>query len=421
MINRDKTTNQRKLVVQGIYKLYVFLLVICIPAEPLFSFYVRWLLLFIGLFIVIVIEKSIFITSYLKFQICFTIMLVISLLYSPEGAKGMNIIMSNTRALLQSYIIVLLTLLIKDTTENRIRIVLNSYTFGTVMIILYTLFVEREYIFGSGGYWRMGKIVFENHDTFMVLSYSIIISILWSGFNLLEKKEHKKINLILTMFLLLSAVLSGTKKTLITVIMGVMVYLVIKNRNRAWKLLIGLIIGCILIILGYRLIIHNDFLYSYIGHRIQNYLFSIRGLEEGTESTTTRALMRSYGLKLFFKSPIIGNGVSSFRWYFFNYTGKFLYSHCNYIELLCNHGFIGFVFYYAYCLWLTHKSFKLYYLKSKSIYLFFTIFLLILLILDYGQVSYYRVHYMLVAQVAALAVVKGKKYSISIDEERKFS
>lgn len=405
---------EKKLVIsdQVFLKLYIAMLVMCIPAEPLLSYEARWLMIIAGAFLVLILSRSICITSYMLFQLCFTGMLFISLLYAPEGGDGMGMITQNTRAFIQSSVIIFLCLRLQETTEKRVRLILNSYLLGTVVILLYTLAVEGGYVFSSSGYWRLGSWVFRDHGTLMVLSYSIIIAAVWCLFCVFDDKRHRGLYVLSLALLLFCGALSGTKKVFVAIGVFLALYLLIRYRRNGAKLLLGGLLICALLIGIFYLLLNNEFLYLRIGYRIEQYLLSLTGTGTGGESTESRALMRAYGMQLFWDSPVYGNGVSSFRWYFLEYAGQYLYSHCNYVELLCNHGLIGFALYYGYYLWLLIASFKSYLKKKNTIFLFSAIYLIVLLILDYGQVSYYRPHYMLIAQVISVTLLKNNKYRI---------
>ncbi|MGF6989672.1 O-antigen ligase [Lachnospiraceae bacterium PM6-15] len=396
---------------QSLLKILATLLIICIPAEPLFPFMVRWLLIVFGLVLTVVLNKRFLITSYFKFQMIFLLLMIASLLYSPKGANGFGIIQSYFRGILHAYTIILLSIYIKKEAEDIIRYILNNFVLGTIIILLYTIVIERERILGSLGYWRIGRIVFAENGTFMVLSYSIIVSLLWTGFNLLELKKYRYIYFFTSLFLLVCAVLSGTKKTVLAVFVALVIYVLTKYRKQALRLVIRILLVGVLIVLLYLLMLNVDFLYIRIGYRIEDFIMATQGLDTGTISTTMRFSMIKYGFHLFADSPIIGKGVSAFRAYYYSYSGEYLYSHCNYVEMLCNQGLLGFSLYYGYLLWLLRAVVKKYSSQNEYFYMFFIIFLVVLMVLDYGQVSYYRVHYTLIIHVTSLAVEldKGKR------------
>lgn len=397
-LNRNTSINQ-------LLRCYASLLIICIPIEPILPYSLRWAMIIVGALVIFVYSKKIYLSSYIYFQICFFSLMAVSLLYSPKGADPMGIIIQYSRSLIQSFVIVQIMQNLKKDTKSFFEFIFNNFTIGTIVILIYTIIIEREQVFFSNGYWRLGTSVFAEHGTFMILSYCVIISVIWSLYNFIDKRSGKNFYLITSAILLVGGALTGTKKVFIAIGIFIIAYVVIKYRKNGVKMVLGLIAIGVLLATTYYIMINNEFLYPRIGYRIENFILSLQGESAGSESTVSRALMRSYGLEMFKQSPIYGNGVSSFRWYYKNYAGEFLYSHCNYVELLCNHGIIGFAIYYGYHFWIFIKSFKSYLYKKESLYLFMSIYMLIMFVLDYGQVSYYRVHFMLMIQTFAMTLL----------------
>lgn len=398
-----------KVSVNRLLKYYVALLVISIPIEPILSYSLRWLMIIAGLFLILFYSKKIYLNSYVGFQVCFVFLLVLSLIYSPKGAEPIGILIQYARAFIQSSVIIQLVLYLEKDTRKCVKLVLDNFTIGTVIILIYTVIVERENVFSARGFWRLGNTVLSDNGTFMILSYDIIISIIWTLFNFMDKKEGKKRYFNFSLVLLIGGVLTGTKKVFIAVGICLLVYIVLKYRRNCIKTLCGFFAVCVLLIGSYYIVIQNDFLYYRIGYRLENFILSLQDSTIASESTSTRGLMRNYGMELFMQRPILGNGVSSFRWYYQQYAGEFLYSHCNYVELLCNQGIIGCGLYYGYYIWLLFKSIKSYIYKINPIFLYTSIYLIVLFILDYAQVSYYRVHFMLMAQVIVMTITSDKE------------
>ena len=92
--------------------------------------------------------------------------------------------------------------------------------------------------------------------------------------------------------------------------------------------------------------------------------------------------MRQKAFELWSQSPIFGNGFEAFS----KIGGFDVYSHCNYLEILCNQGIIGFLYYYgfwAYLLWNVYTK------KTGSLFRLFAGGMLIALVIyDYGAISY---------------------------------
>src|SRR5690554_2410489 len=94
-------------------------------------------------------------------------------------------------------------------------------------------------------------------------------------------------------------------------------------------------------------------------------------------STALRLYFIEEGWKDFKESPILGHGINSFRYYYG------LYSHNNYIELLFGTGLVGFLIYYSIHLNVFKRLLSNW---KKNIFIIF--FVIILLLMDVGYVSY---------------------------------
>lgn len=94
-------------------------------------------------------------------------------------------------------------------------------------------------------------------------------------------------------------------------------------------------------------------------------------------STAMRLYFINEGLKGFIEYPIFGHGINSFR-YYYEY-----YAHNNYIELLFGTGLVGFLIYYS-----IHLNVLKNLLSNWKKNFFITLFVIILLFMDVGYVSY---------------------------------
>lgn len=122
-----------------------------------------------------------------------------------------------------------------------------------------------------------------------------------------------------------------------------------------------------------------------------------------------RQSMISSGLRYFSNSPIWGNGQGNFS-YLFSLENKGghigLYSHNNYVELLCNLGIIGFVVYYTFYYKILRTTFKT---KTQEANIVFSFFIIIM-ILEMGIVSYFTQYLLqIIVCIASLAIYNRKK------------
>jgi len=100
---------------------------------------------------------------------------------------------------------------------------------------------------------------------------------------------------------------------------------------------------------------------------------------EGDLSVKWRLSFVDNGLSVFYDNIFFGVGLDNFKFFNFGY-----YAHNNYVELLADLGLIGFFFYYIIYIFLFFKSIK------RPYSAFFVFYLIMMLGLDFGLVSYYE-------------------------------
>lgn len=143
--------------------------------------------------------------------------------------------------------------------------------------------------------------------------------------------------------------------------------------------------GAILIIV-YWAIFNVPQLYNTIGFRMESLinLFTGHGLDSYDMG---RQEMIYYGLNFWAQKPLFGYGINNYQILYAGISGRYVYSHNNYIEILVNVGMIGFVAYYAYYIYLLRKLWNK---KGNSLNLrnFFIAYVICLLPFELGAITY---------------------------------
>jgi O-antigen ligase len=137
--------------------------------------------------------------------------------------------------------------------------------------------------------------------------------------------------------------LTGSKKGLIFILLGITILIVFKYGVKVYRYLLPIIILSLALFILFKI----KYFYNIIGYRIETFFFIIFGSGSDSldaKSTDERLLMIRTALKAFIESPFLGKG-----WYFFSsYSGFGTYSHNNYTEILVSYGILGFSIYYSY-------------------------------------------------------------------------
>ena len=179
-----------------------------------------------------------------------------------------------------------------------------------------------------------------------------------------------------------------SRKALLFLIVGVFSAFIVKNQNESSvKKISKIIVGCIIALFLIYLLLQLD-IFSGIKERMETLLNSFSGKGEVDYSALIRAQMIEAGWREFIEHPIGGIGISNSYFITLQYFGEKTYLHNNFVELLSCGGIIAFIFYYATYIYLFYGLWK-YRKADKKQAMFFAIWLLIMLALDYGSVSYY--------------------------------
>ncbi len=378
------------------------LFILSIPMQPIFKMYGFYFIAFMTcalMFVSILKSLKFKFTKFEFMEIVFIVMMLLSLVLGDHLLEKTKYVFSIVRYIVFSFFAIRSIYYYypencENKAKNTFEKIFNVFTLGTIIISIYILLFEPSV---NGNYGRMGRYVYNGaYGGYIVYSYNLIISILWSLFKLLDKNtKNRKIYLFALILLLPCAILNGTKKILFAIVLFCLGYVLVFSKNHVERF-IKVILICIITLSSYYVIMHNNYLYSLIGYRVDIYIKSLNNDYSGYVDTSTRErnLMRKKAIDYFIDSPVYGNGISSFMYKFGADYGIYLYSHNNYLEILCDLGLIGFIWYYA---WFVRiiiyliKKFK----TSNTIEKFMLLFLVVILILDYGTVSFDKLHYIL--------------------------
>lgn len=179
-----------------------------------------------------------------------------------------------------------------------------------------------------------------------------------------------------------------SRKALLFLIVGVFSAFIVKKQNESFVKKFGeIILGCVVAALIIYGLLQLE-IFSGIKQRMQTMFNSFTGNGKADGSSLTREKMIEIGWKEFTEHPIGGIGIANSYFITDKYLGKKTYLHNNFVELLSCGGIFAFIFYYAIYGYLFYNLWK-YRKADKKRAMFFAIWLLIMLVLDYGNVSYY--------------------------------
>lgn len=242
---------------------------------------------------------------------------------------------------------------------------------------------------------------FANVNTLgMVCSTSILISFYYFK----QRKDY--IGLLFCAPALLVVAASGSRKALVTLVLGI-VYLTIfqqnsdrkKNNKKILK-----VFGSLLLLGLFVIIIFESGLFTGSLNRFDGLIASFTGGEDADSSSMIRAYFRELGFLQFLSTPILGIGMDNAYILAYKATGRDCYLHCNYAELAANGGIVGLGLYYWIYIKILVKEYK--YRKYDKHIAIIILVILLQLIMDYGVVSYYSKETYFLLMVAMLHMNK---------------
>lgn len=251
---------------------------------------------------------------------------------------------------------------------------------------------------------RLASDYSNSNSVGMIMMYSLIITIYYWLFD-----SFKPIRLIVIPEIVMIAV-TGSRKALVGTVLGVaLIYLyrLLRERNVRSFLKSIVFLGVVVIILR---ILADKNVFALVLYRMESILNEMFGIGSGyvDNSTLARESMKTLGVSIFKSNPVVGIGMGNAYIYNSSQLGMEAYLHDNYVELLASGGIVGFLIYYGFYAYVAIEFLKNRFIRHPDMTLIM-IFLLIMLIMDYGAVSYYSKTTYMFRMLMALGVLEIKR------------
>lgn len=271
-------------------------------------------------------------TYYQLWTLCMILLSLLAMFISPNLNSSLYTFIN----VFQVFLIGFVTCGFLD-DEEKIDFVLECLVIGGLILTLRLIIATPENVWLT---WRrLGEAIGSNaNDVGNKASFSAIIAICLSKHNSGAKKVMHFV-----CFGILSAIVlfSGSRKALIALVIGVILINTIGLKDKR-KFFLSIVVICVGLFLGYRILMSNEVLYATIGRRIEimvNVFF--HGGSEA-QSIDLRKYYIEIALQLIKKHPVFGIGLGAFS----SVSGVGVYSHCDYTEVACSYGLIGAFVYY---------------------------------------------------------------------------
>lgn len=263
---------------------------------------------------------------------------------------------------------------------------LKSAMYGSYIVIVYS-FLR----FGMSGIItllrnseRISSDLLNSNTLGMCAAYAFVINYYY-----ILKRKFKPTDLMMIPLIIILSVSQSRKALFIAALGPVGLYVLksLENKNIG-RTLYKLFLSLIGIFVIYYLISKLPILQPVLG-RFNDVFEMIQGNgARGVNSAWIRFAYTELGIKLFKQHPILGIGIANANIYTQEYFGHNHYLHNNYVEMLACGGIVGFMIYNSMPIYLFVNYFKCRKRVDRE-FEFCYILLFILMIVDYGVVSYY--------------------------------
>lgn len=371
----------------GLFLFYVYIFFSYIANDVLLPSSVgsSTLYLFLGYSLVytIFIKKKIKLNITIGWMALFMLLSLLSMIYSPEK----HVFSGTFYFLIVNIILVMFLSQYTITIETFKKI---GWVYSISSAILVVLLIATGNIIDTSAEGRLGQELLGNANIFATILMVAAIYGIWLLFycrNTLLRKVLLAICLIADYFAMF---LSGGRKYIIIPLVFLYILLLFKQDKRGRKHIIKhtVIIAAFITLVWY-LIMKVPMFYNTIGYRMEGFISLLKGnttMADG--SARIRERMIEIGIEKWLGSPIYGYGFDSFKYYNQSVTGRFYYSHNNFIEMLYNTGVVGFVLYYWYYLYTMIKAWNEQKKEMLPIRAFAIALILSMFVYEWGAINY---------------------------------
>lgn len=229
-----------------------------------------------------------------------------------------------------------------------------------------------------------------------------------------EKESNKKLEQVfysvISVVFTVIAFLSGSRKAAIMIVLGVIIYVFVSERNQItrriiFKRTLQILAIIVVVIALFNFIMTNEVLYHILGERIEAMLMYSQ-LGTGDESAEERNYYIAQGIELWKMRPLLGVGSNGFVSYLrqIGYS-HVAYSHNNFTEILSTTGIVGFFLYYFFpVMTLIRKNpFGMEDGRERRVYVSLWTLMVLFVVFGYWFVYYFDILYNLATLIPCLA------------------
>lgn len=243
----------------------------------------------------------------------------------------------------------------------------------------YAMAIREGNRVGNGGDMNVNAIG-------MTCAFSVVLLFYYAMF------EKKYICYIIAALPFMTAVATGSRKTIILIVLGVLILTLFSQKDRKGIVkhlrLLGLLLILFIVI---RFILSLDIMAT-VNMRMENMIDGFFGKTtalKNNASSETRAKMIKVGWQQFKNTPFLGIGFGNSPELNWRMLGYYVYSHNDYIEHLVNGGVVSLFLYYSTIIYLAIKHIKLIKVNRKPELVMSFVIIIMYLVVGGACVTYY--------------------------------
>lgn len=264
---------------------------------------------------------------------------------------------------------------------------ISGIKWGETFVCIYTIIfvgLNSLIIAASSDRYRIAND-FANANTLGLCASTVIYLQTWQ----LMFSKGKKWELICCLPALIVMGASQSRKSIVFLLAAVFILYFLRygEEKKPFKTLF-IFISAVAIAIGLFYIASNLEIFSGLFERMSGLINSLTGAGKVDHSTELRHAMRNLGIEWWLKRPLFGVGIGNPHILTQQYLGTDAYLHNNFVEILCGGGLIGFILFYSMHVYSILKIIKLRHI-DKSLFALAISWCILMLIMDYGMVSYY--------------------------------
>lgn len=357
-----------------------------------------------GVFILCVSLRIIFITKRIyinNFLIAFFVFIVVCLI-SGLYAINQEIVIINVQTLTLIFIFLFFFVNYIDTNEKFLKVI-DAFIYSGFIASIYII-LNTDYALETRAGSELGNV--------NAMGLIIGISFLFGLGKIIYEKSYTKIILLLPMITVV--LLTGSRKSLIFIIMCLIITYYLKNKNQLTNKIKVIFVSLFTLIISYYIVMEIPLFYRVLGVRMEGLISFITNTGTVDTSIETRSVMLSFGIEAFKERPFLGYGIDNYRVLFGLDYFTPMYSHNNFIELLVGVGIIGAFTYYLSNIIVLKKIFMVN-KNKKYITLYYTLMAIIIsyLFLGFSLVYFDSKHFTILLALGSVV------YRLKLSDEDK--